>query len=326
MEKRRFGHTDVTASVIGFGAWTLGTAWWGEVSDDAAARLVRRAFDLGVTFFDTGDTYGEGRSETLLGQALRPVRDEVTIGTKFGYDLKAARPEGHSERPHDFSPEACRRSLEASLSRLRTDSVDLYELHNPRIGDVERDDLLAELETLRSEGKVRAIGAALGPAIGWEREGLAAIARGVDAVQTVYNVLEQDPGRSFIAASEERGLRTTLISRVPHATDSLTGRATLDTKFPEGDHRNFRNRTMLEDLFAKAATLDFLTENRTLGQAALSFVVAQRAFTSVLPTLTTEEELAEYAAAAEKPLTADELASIEALYAVNFNHVDAYVT
>ena len=324
MEQRRFGQSDVTASVVGFGAWTLGTSWWGEVSDDAAMDLVRQAVDLGMTFFDTGDAYGEGRSEELLGQALRRVRDHVTIGTKFGYDLGAARPEGHSERPQDFSPAACRRSLEGSLRRLRTDRIDLYELHNPRMRDVARDDLFAELESLRGEGKVRAYGVALGPAIGWEEEGLAAIERGVDAVQTVYNVLEQDPGRSFIAAAEARGLRTTLLARVPHATDTLTGRTTLETRYPEGDHRNFRNRTMLADLYAKVPTLDFLTDSRTLAQAALAFVIAQRAFTTVLPTLTTVEELEEYAAAPDHPLTDEELARIEELRRVNFHHVDAY--
>jgi aryl-alcohol dehydrogenase-like predicted oxidoreductase len=322
MEQRRFGTTAVTASVVGFGAWTLGTSWWGEVGDSLA--LVRRAVDLGITFFDTGDVYGDGASEELLAEALAPVRDEVTIGTKFGYDLEAPRPEGHSERPQDFSPAACRRSLEASLRRLRTDRIDLYELHNARMDHVQRDDLFAELEALRDEGKVRAIGVALGPAIGWEPEGLAAIERGVDVVQTVYNVLEQDPGRSFVRACEDHELSTTLIARVPHATDSLTGRASLDTAYPPGDHRNHRNRTMLADLYAKVPTLDFLTAGRTIGQAALAFVIASPAFTTVLPTLTTEEELAEYAAAPDHPLSADELSQIEELYSVNFHHVDQY--
>jgi aryl-alcohol dehydrogenase-like predicted oxidoreductase len=325
MQQRAFGHSDVTASVIGFGAWTLGTEWWGEVADEPALALIRKAVDLGITFFDTGDVYGDGRSEELVGQALQPVRDQVTIGTKFGYDLAAARPAGHSERPQDFSPAACRRALEASLRRLGTDHVDLYELHNARIDDVRRDDLFAELESLRKEGKVRAIGVALGPAIGWKEEGLAAIERGVDAVQTVYNLLEQEPGRTFAEAARQSGGRTALISRVPHATDVLTGTTTLETTYPEGDHRNFRNRTMLADLFAKVKTVDFLAETRTLAQAALAFVVAQPAFTTVLPTLTTIRELEEYAASVDHPLSDEELARIEELRMANFHHIDAYV-
>jgi aryl-alcohol dehydrogenase-like predicted oxidoreductase len=325
MEHRCFGHTSVTASVIGFGAWTLGTSWWGEISDDEATRLVRSAVDLGITFFDTGNVYGDGRSEELLGRALRDVRETVTIGTKFGYDLDAIRPEGHSERPQDFSPQACRRSLEASLGRLRTDHVDVFELHNARMSHIQRDDLFAELEALRQEGAVRVVGVALGPAIGWEPEGLAAIARGVDVVQTVFSLLEQDPGRAFSAASLATGRRTTLISRVPHATDVLNGQASLDRRYPEGDHRNHRNKTMLADLLAKASTLEFLTESRTLAQAALAFVIAQPAFTTVLPTLTTQAELEEYAIAVEHPLTAEELGRLEELYVRNFDHVDAYV-
>ena len=107
------------------------------------------------------------------------------------------------ERPQDWSPAHVRAALEASLARLGTDYVDLYQLHNPRMDAIERDDLFEELERLRDEGKLRHYGIALGPAIGWREEGLRAIAqRASRAVQTVYNVLEQEPGRDFLEAAD----------------------------------------------------------------------------------------------------------------------------
>src|SRR4051794_13157957 len=101
MDQRTFGETGVTASPVGFGVWTISTGWWGEVSDDAACELLRAAFDAGVTFYDTADTYGEGRGERLLAQAFAGRRDEITIATKFGYDIYSPwERQGHQERPH----------------------------------------------------------------------------------------------------------------------------------------------------------------------------------------------------------------------------------
>ena len=178
MRRRTFGNTDLETSAVGFGTWALGSDWWGEHEDPDA--LVARALDLGVTFFDTGDTYGQGLNEELVGEALersgRP-RDAYELSTKFGYVLDADRTDHkESERPHDWSPEHTRRALEASLRRLRTDYVDLYQLHNPRMDGIDADALFAELEALKAEGKIRHYGIALGPKIGWRDEGVRALA------------------------------------------------------------------------------------------------------------------------------------------------------
>ncbi len=119
MRTREFGETGITASEVGFGLWTISTGWWGEHSDEDAIRLLREAYDLGITLFDTADTYGEGRGETLLARALGHVRDRVTIATKFGYDIYSPwERKGHVERPHDWSPEYIRYALDQSLARL----------------------------------------------------------------------------------------------------------------------------------------------------------------------------------------------------------------
>src|SRR4051794_1712535 len=246
MRTRNFGDTDLSCSEIGFGTWALGSTWWGEITRGEGVNLIARAIDLGITFFDTGDVYGSGANEEIVGKALAGVpRESVQLSTKFGYAIEGGRQEhSQGERPQDWSPAHARAALEASLSRLGTDYVDLYQLHNPRMDAVEADDLFDELGRLRAEGKLRYYGVALGPAIGWRDEGLRAIeTRGISAVQTVYNVLEQDPGRDFLEAAEERGIG--VLARVPTSSGLLEDKYTLETTFPPHDHRSHRPREWL---------------------------------------------------------------------------------
>lgn len=322
MEQRKLGSTGVRVSALGFGGWVLGTSWYGKLTEEEGNALVRSALDLGITFFDTANSYGDdGISETLLAGALDGVsRDAYQLGTKIGYDIEAPRQHAHGERPHRWDGVFLRRSLEASLRRLRTDAVDLLELHNPRIDAIENDDCFATLDALKREGKVRSYGVALGPAIGWEEEGVRALReRKVDVVQTVYNVLEQDPGRAFLREAESAG--ASVLARVPHASGALEGHVTKDTVYPAGDHRSFRNRQMLHDLLDKAETLRFLWDSgdRTIAQVAVQWCLAQPRIASVLPTATTAEQLDEFASAAALPsLTDDEVARVRALYDENF--------
>ena len=118
MQQRRLGTSDVMVSEVGFGVWTLATGWWGDYTDDEAVALLRHGRDRGITFYDTADTYGEGRAETLLQKAFG-ADDDVVIGTKFGYDIYSPWDrKGHVERPHDWSPAFVRFALEQSLKRL----------------------------------------------------------------------------------------------------------------------------------------------------------------------------------------------------------------
>lgn len=323
---RRVAGTDVMVSEVGFGVWTVSTGWWGNPSDDEAVALLRRALDLGITFFDTADTYGNGRGETILAKAFRGQRDRIAIGTKFGYDFyhHANERRGQQELPQDFSPQFVRFALEQSLKRLETDYVDIWQMHNLRLTTIERDDLFALLEKLHDEGKVRCYGAALGPAIGWREEGLRVIADrpGVKVLQIIYNLLEQDPGRDFIASAKERGVA--VLVRVPHSSGLLEGKYTLDTVFGPNDHRRHRPRSWLVEGLQKLEALRFLTEGRqaTIGQMALKFVLADPIVASALPNIYDAEQLEEFAAAPHAPdLTAEELARIDELYARNFGVV-----
>jgi aryl-alcohol dehydrogenase-like predicted oxidoreductase len=319
MKTREFGSSGITASEVGFGLWTISTGWWGEHSDESAIALLREAYDLGITLYDTADTYGEGRGETLLQKALGDVRDDITIATKFGYDIYSPwERKGHVERPHDWSPEYVRYALEQSLHRLGTDRIDVYQLHNPRMDAIRSDDVFAVLDEAVTAGKIRSYGVALGPAIGWREEGLEAFrTRDLAAAQIIHNLLEQDPGRDLIEAAREAS--TGLMIRVPHSSGMLEGHYTRDTVFAENDHRRHRPKEWLTEGLRKVETLGFLTEGRTLGQAAIQWLLAEPVVTTVLPNIYNSEQLREFAAAPETPeLTTSELERVAELYASDF--------
>ena len=291
MRRRTFGSTDLETSAVGFGTWALGSDWWGEHESPDA--LVARALDLGVTFFDTGDTYGQGLNEQLVGDALArsgAPRDSYELSTKFGYLLDAER-KAHkeSERPHDWSPEHTRRALEASLQRLHTDYVDLYQLHNPRMDGIERDELYAELEALRPRARSATTGSRSGPKIGWRDEGVRALEErdGLTSLQTVYNLLEQAPGAEFLELAEQRGVG--VIARVPTSSGLLEGHLTPDHTFEGNDHRRHRPRSWLIEGLQKVDQLGFLTRDgeRTLAQAAYKYILAQPAIGCVVHTVNT---------------------------------------
>jgi aryl-alcohol dehydrogenase-like predicted oxidoreductase len=327
MRYRRFGRSEFEVSEIGFGVWTLASDWWGHVEDKQG--MLRAALDCGINFIDTAPVYGDGGfGEELLRDVLAAHRDDIVLTTKCGYDIEAERKyPGQSERPHDWRPESIRAQVDGSLRRLGTDRIELYQLHNPRIEPILADDLWAELETLRSEGKVLELGVALGPAIGWVEEGCTAIReRDIVSLQTVFNILEQEPGLTFAAEPKVVDGRVGLISRVPHASDALSGKVTRDTVFPPGDHRAHRNRDNMLDNFDKADTLAFLWEGtgRTRGQAAIAGILANPAFTTVLPTCVTVDEVQEYAAASDLPISDDERARVHELWRNNFGVVNRY--
>lgn len=327
MQFRELGNSGLKVSTVGFGAWTIATDWWGKVEDPNG--LINTARDCGINFFDTAPVYGaDGLGETILRDLLKSDRSDIVLTTKCGYDIHAPRMyPGQSERPQDWRPEAVRAQLEESLSRLGTDYIDLYQLHNVRMDPMKDDDLWAELESMRSEGKIRAIGVALGPAIGWVEEGLYGLRnRSIASLQTVFNILEQEPGLTFV--SEDTVVRgdVAMIARVPHASDVLSGKATKDTAFKKDDHRGHRNKDNMLDNFEKAETISFLWETgRTIGQAAVAGILANEAFATVLPTCVTPEEVREYALAADVPLTEDEKTKLDALWSRNFDHKDRFV-
>ncbi len=323
MRYRQIGETGVTVSEVGFGVWTMAAGWWGEYTDDQAAALMRTAFDRGVTFFDTADTYGQGRGETILQHAFPGAdRDKIVIGAKFGYDWASRDPNdaGHREAPHRFDLAFLEDALDASLKRLGTDHIDFYQLHNPRMAMMLHDDIWTFVERARAAGKVRSVGIALGPAIGWEEEGRYAMEHlPVDGVQMIYNALELDPGRPLIEVAERK--HKALVVRVPHSSGMLEGQYTKDTVFAENDHRRHRPANWLPEGLEKIKQLQFLPDENqcTLGQAALRFVLHSPNVVSVLPNIYNLEQIEEFVGASDvRDVTDAQAKRVNELYDNNF--------
>jgi aryl-alcohol dehydrogenase-like predicted oxidoreductase len=328
MKYRAYPKSDVTVSEVGFGLWTTATGWWGHKSDDEAVEMLRAAHDLGVTLYDAADTYGNGRSEEQLAKAFAGRRDRVVYATKFGYDFagSAEMRRGQAELPQDFSPAFVRKALEASLRRLETDYVDIYQMHNARMAQIDDDALWELLEALKREGKIRLYGVALGPAIGWLYEGVDAVRRrNVPSLQIIWNMLEQYPGDEQIRAAYDAGAGTGYMIRVPHSSGMLEGHYTLETTFPKNDHRSHRPHEWLVNGVQKVERLRFLERpGRTLGQAAIQWLLNEPRVVSVLPNIYDRAQLHEFATAVDSPaLNAMELEQIDALYRANFGIEEA---
>ncbi len=326
MKYRTFPGTAVRVSEVGFGTWTISTGWWGEKTDAEAVAMLRGALDdHGVTFFDAADAYGNGRSERQIAEAFRGRRQDIAIGTKVGYDIydeaaqKARR--GQSELPMRTDPAFIRMAVDKCLERLETDYIDVLQLHNAKMEHV-RDPLLWEtMRDLQREGKIRAWGAAFGPAIGWLYEAVELLERepDINTIQMIWNVLEQHPGSAMIEAARRHAPNCCFNVRVTHASGMLEGRYTVDTVFPEGDHRRHRPRSWLVNGVEKVKRLDFLTTQMTLGQAALKWLLAEPTVVTTLPNIYDSGQLAEFAEASDMPdLSAAQQAAVHALDAVNF--------
>ncbi len=326
MRYRLFPGTNIKVSEIGFGTWTLSTGWWGDKTDDEAVEMLRVARNqFGINFFDTADTYGNGRGERQLAEAFRGQRGEVVYSTKIGYDIydpeaQSAR-RGQSELPQKFDRDYMRFALDKCLERLETDHIDVLQLHNIKMEHVRDASIWETLREMQSEGLIGVWGAAFGPAIGWLYEAVELCERENDigTIQMIWNILEQHPGTTMIEAAREHAPSCAFNIRVTHASGMLEGKYTEDTEFPPNDHRRHRPRSWLINGVKKVRTLDFLTTRMTLGQAALKWLLAEPTVVTTLPNIYDMEQLREFAEASDKPdLTREEMERIAELADRNF--------
>jgi aryl-alcohol dehydrogenase-like predicted oxidoreductase len=326
MRYRLFPGTDISVSEVGFGTWTLSTGWWGEKTDDEAVEFLRVAHgSYGVNFFDTADTYGNGRGERQLAEAFRGKRDQVVYATKIGYDIydqaaQSAR-RGQSELPQKFDRDYMRFAVDKCLERLETDHIDVLQLHNIKMDHVRDAAIWQSLRELQEEGLIRSWGAAFGPAIGWLYEAVELCERESDigTMQIIWSLLEQHPGTAMIDAAKELAPNCCFNIRVTHASGMLEGKYTEDTVFPPSDHRRHRPRSWLTNGVKKVRTLDFLTTEMTLGQAALKWLLAEPRVVTTLPNIYDMEQLREFAEASDKPeLSAGQMERVAELAERNF--------
>jgi len=281
---RKLGNTGITVSELGFGGWAIGgTAdaggtplGWGRTSDDESLAAIRRARELGVTFFDTADNYGFGRSESLLGIVLSRKREDVVIATKVGV---VRGPEGKTAK--DFSRAHISHAVDGSLKRLRTDYIDLYQLHNPTLDELRQDDIHEAMDRLQEVGKIRFWGIS----VTTPEEGIECVKHGWGyTLQVLYNVLNQAPADELFPLAKEKGYG--VIVRVPLASGLLSGKFRPDTVFAKDDVRqNFLTPKRLEEVIPRVDEAKSIIGGtaRSLAEGALRFTLANDAVSTVIP-------------------------------------------
>jgi aryl-alcohol dehydrogenase-like predicted oxidoreductase len=218
-------------------------------------------------------------------------------------------------------PDFIRFAVDKCLERLETDYIDVLQLHNAKMQHVRDPQLWETMRELQREGKIRAWGAAFGPAIGWLYEAVELMERepDINTIQMIWSLLEQHPGTAMLDAAKAHAPNCCFNIRVTHASGMLEGKYTEDTVFPENDHRRHRPRSWLINGVKKVRTLDFLTRQMTLGQAALKWLLAEPRVVTTLPNIYDDEQLAEFAAASDKPdLSEHDLQRVAELYEQNF--------
>jgi aryl-alcohol dehydrogenase-like predicted oxidoreductase len=282
--------------------------------------MLKRAFDLGINFYDTGDIYGKGKSEKLIGMAFKDMRNEIVYSTKWGYDMYNAEQIGHNELPQKHNTEYLEYALSQSLERLQTDYVDVYSLHNPKMQAVTDKELFKSLEALVTNGKIRSHGVALGPAIGWKEEGLHAISEhNITCLQTVFNILEQDPGNALLEAAKEKNVG--IMARVPDASGVLTGKVNEYTTFDKNDHRSVRKREWISEALKKVENMKTISDKKgwDITELAIKFILSHEQISVILPTMVSIEEIERFSQISDgKYLDPQEMNQISEMYNNNF--------
>lgn len=317
MNYRQLGDTGLKVSEIGFGAWGIGSdhgaVAYGATDDQESRAALRMAFDLGVTLYDTSDFYGSGHSERLIGEALKDVRNFIVIATKVGVL--------NSDWDQNFSPEYIRSALEASLARLQTDYVDLYQLHGPTMNALAEDSSIkAVFQDLKKEGKIRAFGISVAS----PDEGLVAISDfSFKSVQVNLNLSDQravQNGLLDLARKENSGI----IVRTPLCFGFLTG-AYSKTKFDESDQRSRWGPEQIKrwsdagQLFAASMRAAETTHTeQTNAQLALRYCLSYDSVSGVIPGMLNRQHVEENVQASQMgPLSDEHRLAAEKTYLEN---------
>ena len=289
MRYRTFGRTGWQVSEIGYGMW--GLAGWTGSDADSTRQSLQRAVDLGCTFFDTALAYGQGHSETLVGQVVRGRAERIYVASKVP-PLSRHWPALPGDRVQDLFPAThIIKATERSLRNLKLDHLDLQQLHVWRDDWLPEESWLHALQELKASGKVRAIGVSLNDHD--PDSGLQLVASGgVDAVQVIYNIFDQSPARALLPACLRHDVG--VLARCPFDEGGLTGTMTPETSFPAGDWRNdyFKDDRKMQ-VVAHVNPLKSLLgpEARTLPELSLRFCLANPAVSTVIPGMRTREHV-----------------------------------
>lgn len=292
MNKRSFGKVGCEVGEVGLGCWQLGGLCWGDVDEARALEILGCAVDQGVNFLDTADVYGEGRSEELIGTFLKQCSEEVFVATKIGRFPKPGWPD-------NFGGDVMAKHVEASLGRLGVEALDLVQLHCIPTEQLETGEVFESLRDLKIQGKIKQFGVSVESM----HEALLCIEQeDVASLQVIFNILRQKPIATLFDRAKETG--TAIIARVPLASGLLSGKLTLETTFPENDHRRFNANGELFNVGETFAGLPFdrgvavcreigkhVPERTTMAQMALRWILDHEAVSVVIPGATKPEQV-----------------------------------
>lgn len=302
MRYRSLGTTGFQVSEIGFGGWSIGGRDYGPTYDRESVAAIRRALELGVTFFDTADMYGHGRSERLFGEVLSGLAGKVVIATKGGYDVARGMVK-------DFSRAHLESAVHASLKRLRIEAIDLYQLHNPSVDWLKRDEVFEITEGFQRRGLIRHYGVSVSDA----ESARLVMARGTAAtLQLVHNLLRPQILAEVGPMIERTGIG--VIVRTPIEYGMLSGKYTIGAHFHATDHRATRwTPEQFAALLRRVDSFRFLVRGKiaSLSEAAVRYVLTSPLVSTVIPGIKTPGQIEEFARASDPPyLSGEDLARV----------------
>lgn len=313
MNYREFGKTGIKVSEIGFGSWGIGGNEhgnsYGATDDKVSIEAINKALDVGCNFFDTADVYGRGHSEELIGKALRGKRDKVIVATKVGSDFY----QGPGFKT--FTSDYIRFALEKSLERLKTDYIDIYQLHNPPLKRLSDSSTYQTMQELKREGKIRAWGVSVFDPV----EGLSALKSGQpDSLQIAVNLFARPADQLFNQAQE---VGCAIIAREALSNGFLTGKYTEQCEFESGDIRcNWPRKFINARVLAAKSIARLFAGRRSVLQVALRYVLDNKNIAVVAIGMKTAEHAQENCSVSgEPPLSAEEVALLEQLQSNSFN-------
>ena len=292
MKYRDLDYKDFTVSEVGLGCWQLGGDWGKDISEDKAFEIMNKAVENGVTFFDTADVYGAGKSEELIGKFLKSTEANIKVATKFGRDA--------SVFPDNYSEKALRLSVENSLKRLGLDSIDLLQLHCIPSDVLYNGEIFNWLRQLKQEGLIKAFGASVETI----EEGLFCLEQeGITSLQIIFNVLRQKALDELLPKAKEKHIG--IIVRLPLASGLLTGKFTKETTFADSDHRNFNRNgeafnvgeTFAGLPFEKGVELSttlkekYLPQGLSMAQFSQRWILDHDAVTCIIPGASTPKQI-----------------------------------
>ena len=320
MQHRILGTAGLDISEVGLGCWQIGGNWGGTIEEDKAIEILQTAVDQDITFFDTADVYGDGRSERLIGEFLKGSSKDIKVATKFGRQSHIF--------PNNYTQDVLRKCVEASCERIGMSQLDLLQLHCIPTEELRKGDIFDWLRQLKEEGLIKYFGASVESV----EEGLICIEQeGLQSLQVIYNIFRQKLTTELLPQAAKKGVG--IIVRLPLASGLLSGKFTKDTQFDTEDHRNFNKDGQIFNVGETFAGLPYekgvelsdqlktkTPEGMTLLQMSLRWILDHPEVTTIIPGASKVEHVISNAQASNLPPLSPDLI----VHLANFYHQEIH--